>query len=145
MKRFGTVALLALFLGLLVGCSNFSFQNPIGVPSVVVSIGDNSLTQDETTGNWKLAFALEARTLPGSPGGVILEFDLDGGGTLEAGRRVERCPATNAEPCGPFVTNYELEFSTYPTPGSYVVVGYRVMGENGAWMNVRLPQPLKIH
>ncbi len=145
MKRFGMIGLLLAFLGLFTACNNFSFQNPIGVPSIVVSIGDSSLTQDEATGNWKLAFTLEARTLPGSPGGVILEFDLDGGGTLEAGRRVERCPATNAEPCGPFTTNYELEFTSYPPAGSYVVVGYRVMGENGAWMHVRMPQPLKIH
>ncbi len=145
MKRFGMIGLVLLSLGWLAGCGNFSFQNPIGVPTAVISIGDRSLTQDQTTGNWKLAFSLEARTLPGSPAGVILEFDLDGGGTLEAGRRVERCPATNPEPCGPFVTNYELEFVSYPPPGSYVVVGYRVMGENGAWMNVRMPQPLKIH
>lgn len=137
--------LLFLGLGVLTACGNFSFQNPVGVPTVIISVGDNNLTKNPTTGTWTLAFDLEARTLPGSPGGVILEFGLENGGYLEAGKRVERCPADSEDPCGPFTTSYTLEFESYPPAGSYVVVSYKVMGENGAWMNVKLPAPLRIH
>jgi hypothetical protein len=142
MKRwigFITLALAALLL--LAACSSY----PIGTPSAVISISNQSLTQDQKTGNWKLEFQLEARTLPGSPGGVILEYKLDGGGGLSAGRRIERCPATESDPCGPFTTDYTLEFTSYPPDGSFVVVGYTVMGENGAVATISLPAPLRIH
>ncbi len=145
MKRWILAGFLAA-VGLgLTACSNFSFQHPIGVPTVVVSVGDNSLTQDPDTGNWTLEFQLEARTLPGSPGGVIVSFSLDGGGQLDAGRRVERCPVTEAEPCGPFVTNYKREFTSYPPAGSYVINGLTVMGENGAVLHQALQAPIRIH
>ncbi len=142
MKRwigFMTLALAAL--ALLAACSSY----PIGTPSAVISINNQSLTQDQDTGNWKLEFQLEARTLPGSPGGVILEYKLDGGGSLSAGRRIERCPTTEPDPCGPFTTNYTLEFTSLPPAGSFVVVGYTVMGENGAVATISLPAPLRIY
>ncbi len=145
MKRWWLGLWLVLGLGVFTACGNFSFQHPIGIPTVVVSIANNSLTQNEDNGNWTLSFELEARTMPGSPGGVILEFGLENSGTLAAGRRVERCPADSKEPCGPFTTNYTLEFASYPPPGSFVVVSYKVMGENGSSMEVRLPAPLRIH
>ena len=145
MKRFGRISLLIAFLGLFAACNNFSFQNPIGIPSIVVSIGDSSLTEDQTTGNWKLAFTLEARTMPGSPGGVILEFGLENGTPLAAGKRVERCPADSKEPCGPFTTNYTLELASYPESDDFVIVSYKVMGENGASMEISLPAPLRIY
>ena len=151
MRWFPLAALLSLAVGLLVSCNNFSFQHPMGIPTASISVGDRSLTSSETTiGDevhilWTLAFTIEARTLPGSGGGVIHSYSLEGGGSLSAGTRVEACPSDSEEPCGPFVTSYSFEYlDSPPAEGSYVITGYDVVSDNGAVLHITLPAKLQI-
>ena len=129
----------------LAACSNFSFNNPIGLPTVVLSSGAPSVSFDATAGTWTLAFSIEARTLPGSPGGTINRFHLASGGQLSAGIRVEACPTTSTSPCTPVTASYVFTDVTLPPKGTYTVVGYDVVGDNGSSMTVSLPLPLQIY
>ena len=130
---------------LVAGCSNFSYQHPIGVPTVSISLGNRSLAQDRDTLNWVLSFTLNTYTLPGSPAGVINSFQLSSGGSLTAGLRVESCEPSTSTDCGPFKVDYSLEFTSYPPVGSYEIVSYTVVGQNGSVYTQRLPEPLVIH
>ncbi|WP_293177356.1 hypothetical protein [Oceanithermus sp.] len=147
MKKYVLAGLFALTATLLVltGCSNFSYSNPIGVPTVTLSIGDRSLTQDTNTGLWTLSFSLNAYTLPGSPAGVVNSFALQNGGSLSAGLRVESCGQEVATDCGPFTVNYSFQFAGYPPEGSYVITAFTVTGQNGTVYQQPLAEPLVIH
>jgi hypothetical protein len=137
------LTLTALFA--LVGCGNFNFGNPIGAPTVTLALGDSSLVKDTETGNWTLQFTVNAYTLPGSPAGVVNSFQLQDGGSLTAGLRVEACPATSDNDCGPFTKKYEIQFASYPPAGSYVITKYTVTGQNASMQTVSLADPLKVH
>ena len=116
----------------------------LGVPTVKLALGDVNMSQDQETGEWNLAFTIEAYTLPGSPGGTILYYELEGGEQLTSWTRVASCPADSAEPCGPFVDNYTITYLARPEPGSVVIVAYKVMGDNERTARVVLPEPLKV-
>jgi len=143
----GLILTMFALAGLLfAGCGNFKFGNPVGVSTVTLGIGNRSLTQDKDTYNWILSFTLNAYTLPGSPAGVINSFQLQSGGNLTAGLRVESCEATATTDCGPFAVNYSLDFGTTPPPsGSYVITGYTIVGQNGTAYTQVLADPLVIH
>ena len=144
MKKWLLMGVFFLTLAL-TACNNFNFGNPVGTSSVTISLGDRSLTKNQDTGVWSLQFTLNAHTLPGSPAGVINSFTLDGGGTLTAGLRVESCPATSQNDCGPFSSvAYTEEFFAIPPAGSVVVTAYTIVGENGAVYTQKLADPLVI-
>jgi len=145
MKKTWLAAVAALLMFVLIGCNNFSYTHPIGIPTISLSLGDRSLTQDERTGKWILSFTMNAHTLPGSPSGVINSFELSSGGFLTAGLRVEGCEPVVSTDCGPFTVNYSLGFATYPPVGSYVITAYTVVGQNGSKYTERLAEPITIH
>lgn len=144
MKKWYLTFMALVLAGAIVGCSNFSYQHPIGIPTVSLSLGNRSLTQDAYTGNWILSFTVNAYTLPGSPGGVINAFHLSSGSTLTAGLRVENCEPVTATDCGPFAVDYNIEFASLPPADSYVITAYTVVGQNGSVYTERLPEPIVI-
>jgi len=129
----------------LAACSNFSFNNPIGVPTLELGVEGGGVTLDPNTGKYILTFSINAYTLQGSPGGSINKFRLQGGKTLSAGIRVDACPVTASSPCGPFTTSYSFVFDLPPPEGTYTVVAYDVVGDNGAFMTITLPLPLQVY
>ncbi len=145
LQRGLTLTLFALAGLFIAGCGNFNFGHPVGVPTVTLGIGDRSLTQDQDTGIWTLSFTLNAYTLPGSPAGVINSFQLQSGGNLTAGLRVEDCEPKTATECGPFTVKYSRGFTSYPPENSYIITAYTVVGQNGTVYTQVLADPLVIH
>ena len=132
MKKWWFVITAVVLMLVFAGCSNFSFVRPIGTPTVTIALGDNTLVQDERTGNWILSFTISAYTLPGSAAGVINNFALSSGGYLSAGLRVEQCDPTAETDCGPYSIDYSLTFPSLPPENSYVITAYTVVGQNGS-------------
>ena len=141
MKRIGTVGLLLLGLGLLVSCGNFSFQNPIGAPTVVMERPDAVPNTDEN----ELEVQFQFHTLPGSPGGVVLKLDFDDPIPDYAPLiDVPACPFdAKVEDCKR--VPWKLTISPIPSAGSMVVRTIRVQGYNGAVMDIRLPSPVVVY
>jgi len=127
------------------GCGRFKLGNQIGIPTAQIAIGDRSLTYDQVTHLWTLAFTLNAYNLPGSAGGTINSFNLKNGQKLTAGLYITDCPPKAQENCGPFAVNYSISFASYPPVGSYVITGYEATGQNGKFMTIDLATPLVIH
>jgi len=137
------LVLASVLAGVVSSCS-LDFVKSIGVPTITLSLGDVSRTQDADSGNWELEFSIEAYSLPGSPAGVINEFDLSAGGPLSAGLRVGSCAAETAKDCGPFTKNYTIGMGQNP-PASLLITGYTAMGQNGQSKHVVLGTPLSIY
>jgi len=144
MKKWWLAIITAVFFLALIGCNNFSYRNPIGIPSLSLSLGDRKLTQDKETENWTLHFVMDAYTLPGSPAGVINTFHLANGGSLTAGLRVEECDPAPADECGPFSITYDIDFVDIPPVNSYVISAYTVVGQNGSVYTQKLAEPIVI-
>jgi len=143
MKKWWLSIAAVLLMMVFVGCSNFSFTRPIGTPTVTISLGGKSLSQD-SKGNWILSFTVNAHTLPGSAAGVINNFALSSGSYLSAGLRVEQCEPTVETDCGPYSIDYSLTFSSLPPENSYVITAYTVVGQNGSSYTIDMPEPLVI-
>ncbi len=145
MSRGVFVVKAVLFMALLVVASscNLGGLKSIGIPTVTLSTGDSSLTQDDS-GNWQVDFEVRAHTLPGSPAGSISKFELSSGDQIGAGLRVEGCEPKAQTDCGPFTKSYEIGFGATP-PASLEITGYTLFGQNGTSRNVVLSVPLVIY
>ncbi len=141
MKQLGTVVLLLMGLSLFTACGNFSFQNPIGAPSVVME--RPTVTPDPE--NDQLAVLFKFHTLPGSPGGVVLALDFDDPYPDFAPLvDVPACPVS-AKPDECARVQWDVTLSPIPTIGSLVVRAIKVQGYNGAVMNISLPSPAVVY
>ncbi len=141
MKRFGMIVVLLLGLGLLAGCGNFSFQNPIGAPTIVMERTDVTLNTDED----KLEIQFLFHALPGSPGGVVLKLDFDDPTPdFAPSIGVPACPFdAKVEDCER--VDWKLTVSPIPPVGSMVVRAIKVQGYNSAIMDLRLPSPVVVY
>ena len=143
--RRGFVLGIFLAVGLLLGaCGNFSFRHPMGIPTITYpDIGDFAMSSE--AGTYTISFTLNTYTLPGSPGGTI-SFRLQSGDLLPgSAMRVNACPGTADENCGPFSNRYGVNFDAPPSEGDLVIVSYQAVGDNGNMLEVRLPTPLRIY
>ncbi len=144
MKKWWIILIVAATLAVLIsGCGNFRPGNPIGVPTVTISLGERSLTQSEK--GWTLAFTLKVYNLPGSPGGTINSFRLLGGGALTAGLYVSDCPVKTQTNCDPTEAPFKIDLSSYPPAGTYIITAYDAAGQNGKMLTIKLPTPLIVH
>jgi len=140
MKRLLAVAFLLLGAGFLSGCGNFSFQNPIGIPTVKI---ERPVDRVDTENN-KTILQLQFYTLPGSPGGVVTNLDIDPDPDMSPLILVKACPVDQRDPCGPFVSQ-EISFSGILPPGSIVMRSFTVEGFNGARKVFVLNPPYILH
>ena len=150
MKRFGMIGLLLGFLGLFAACNNFSFQNPIGIPTVEI---ERPIDRVDTENN-KTILQLQFYTLPGSPGGIITNLDIDPAPDISPLILVKACPVTEKDdegnekprkdPCGPFVSQ-EISYNGILPPGSIVMRSMLVKGFNGAQKVFEFNPPYILH
>jgi len=142
MRKWLGVFAAAVLLAALAGCDYSAFTNPIGVPSVALSVSNvNTTSNDEGV---TLSFTIDTYTKPGSPAGTINKFTFTN--DLEvAGPRVEACPADAATACGPYTTEVSLTYAVAPEPGSVSITSCTIVGDNGAVYEYELPDPLVVY
>jgi hypothetical protein len=112
----------AIALGVFVtGCNNAQGVFPVGIPTVIVSLGD-SFAGKKTEGGqngqpattyYEVSGTLDVRSQKGSPAGTIISFK-ENGVELLSGPFVEACPITSDKDCGPFSKKYTLRYDQDP-------------------------------
>jgi len=141
MRRWIFAGLLATVVLGLSACSNFSYQHPIGVPTVVMERPQVS----PDVANNTLTVVFKFHTIPGSPGGLVAKLDVDPPFPDYAPLiDVPACPASaTADQCAR--SEWNLTIQPIPSIGSFVVRALTVQGYNGAVMRVALPTPAVIY
>ncbi|WP_456410793.1 hypothetical protein [Oceanithermus sp.] len=151
MKKWtGVWALAFVALALTLSACDFSvFTNPIGVPTVSLSVQNVQAQTDPDTGT-ALSFVIEATPLPGSPAGTVasLTLKINDGETVQevplAGFRVEACPV-DAAVCTPSSSNVSFLPEGVLLPGSVTLTAYTAVGDNGASFTRTLGEPIVVY
>jgi hypothetical protein len=127
-----------------VGCGNFVAD--FGIPSVIVA-PKSATIRTETVGTVTvstLVLEYTTRSLPGSPGGIITQFNLVGGGSIPGAGEVLPCsPGAQIADCP--VTTRILEVTPPPALGSIVLESYAAIGFNSHGRTVVLNPPVPLY
>jgi len=150
-KWMGTLTLAFVALALTLSACDFSvFSNPIGVPTVSLSVNNVEAKADTNTNLMTLSFTVDAYPLPGSPAGTVasLTLELNDGSAIYqvplAGFHVEACPPDAAATCATSTTSVTFTLGILD-PGSISLTAYTAIGENGSSMTRTLPAPLAVY
>ena len=151
-KWMGALTLAFVALALTLSACDFSvFTNPIGVPTVALSVQNVQAQYDANSGSTTLSFTIDAYPLPGSPAGTVasLTLELNDGTTVQevplAGFRVEACSVDATTTCAPSSTSVSFSLGGGVPPGSIVLTAYTAVGDNGASMTRILNEPLAVY
>jgi hypothetical protein len=135
---------LMVVAAMLVGCGNFVAD--FGMPTVSIAPRESRVVSEVVGGTTvtKLVLEYTARSLPGSPGGVITHFNLVGGGTIPGAGEVLPCsPTAQIADCP--VTTGILEITPPPPRGSIVLESYAAIGFNGHGRTVPFNPPIPLY